>query len=279
MTRTRIAPTPSGYLHEGNGFAFVLTALLAEHHGAQLLLRIDDIDRGRYRAVYVADILKTLRWLGISWTDGPRNLDDFEAHWSQQQHLLRYVDALEKLVGTGLVYACTCSRRDVRTASRDGSYPGTCRDKGWPLDHPGAAWRIRVPAQTSLYFSDLTGQQQHFDDLARRMGDFVIRGKNGLPAYQVVSLADDLHYGCDLIVRGEDLLDSTLAQLYLARLVGAADFGRVRFLHHPLVRDAQGVKLSKSQAATDLRSWRAQGRSPQVLWERAKTYLATLPHQ
>ena len=272
--RTRIAPTPSGYLHEGNGFAFALTALLARQHNTALLLRVDDIDRGRFRQPYLQDIFETLTWMGIGWTEGPRDATDFLAYWSQHLHLARYTSLLEHLVSTGRVYACTCSRRDVRAASSDGRYPGTCREKGIELHRPGVAWRIRVPAETLVSFRKLGGSVSDTYRLAGRLGDFVIRGKNGLPAYQVVSVADDLHHGCDLIVRGADLLDSTLAQLYLAGLVGAERFAEARFLHHPLLTDAAGGKLSKSEGATALRQWRATGRSAAPLWDRAAAYLA-----
>ena len=276
FARTRLAPTPSGYLHRGNGFSFALAALLARRAGAALLLRIDDIDRGRYRPRYLQDIFETLDWMGIAHTEGPRDAAAFERHWSQHRHLERYQQLLEHLTATGQVYACRCSRREIRARSKDGSYSGTCRRLQLPLDLPGAAWRVHVPPDTLTGYFRADGTAAEPLPLADRTGDFVIRGKNGLPAYQVVSLADDLHYGCDFIVRGEDLLDSTLMQQYLARLIGASAFAAARFLHHPLVTAPDGSKLSKSAGAAALRQWRAEGRSAAELWAAATVYLATV---
>ena len=268
--RTRLAPTPSGYLHRGNGFSFAVTALLARRADAALLLRIDDIDRGRFRPAYLQDIFETLDWLGIRYSEGPRDAVDFDRTWSQHRHLERYHSVLAQLAASGRVYACTCSRRDIRLRGADGRYPGTCRARQLPLDTPGAAWRMRTDG-VAVAFCALDGSLT--EKTALREDDFVVRGKNGLPAYQVASLADDLHYGCDLVVRGADLLESTLRQQYLAGLIGAARFADVRFLHHPLLPAPDGGKLSKSAGAAALRTWRAAGRSADAIWRQAEQCL------
>ena len=272
--RTRLAPTPSGYLHRGNGFSFALTTLLARRADAALLLRIDDIDRGRYRPRYLEDIFETLDWMGIAHTEGPQDAADFEQHWSQHRHMERYQKLLEQLVATGRVYACRCSRREIRARSQNGTYSGTCRRLQLPLDLPNAAWRVHVPPDTLTSYLRADGTAAEPQPLAARTGDFIIQGKNGLPAYQVVSLADDLHYACDFIVRGEDLLDSTLMQQYLAQLTGASAFAAACFLHHPLITAPDGSKLSKSAGAAALRQCRVEGRSAEELWAAAADYLA-----
>src|SRR5689334_17446803 len=108
FSKTRIAPTPSGYLHAGNALNFLLTSALANRYGANLLLRIDDIDYERYRKAYAEDVFDTLHFLNIQCTEGPRDLADFEEHWSQEYRMNYYESALTKLRESKLVFACTC---------------------------------------------------------------------------------------------------------------------------------------------------------------------------
>jgi glutamyl/glutaminyl-tRNA synthetase len=243
--KTRIAPTPSGYLHLGNVLSFALTAGLARQTGASILLRIDDLDKGRVSKDYIDDIFETLHFLGIPWDEGPRTFSDYEREYSQQKRLGLYRAALEQLRAEGKLFACTCSRTQVLRDSPDGGYAGACRDKGISLDTEGCNWRIRTGA-----------------GLPVEMTDFVVRKKDGYPAYQLTSVIDDLHYGIDLVVRGEDLLDSTLAQQFLARELGRDEFRAIHFYHHLLVMDSGSEKLSKSAGATSVRWLREHGCQP-----------------
>ena len=261
---TRIAPTPSGFLHPGNGAAFALTQLLAEQHGGSLRLRIDDLDRGRFRRAYLDDVFETLRWMHIDWQHGPRNAADFLEHHSQHYRLARYAELLDRLVQTGRVYACNCSRRQVRERTEGGlRYDGFCRNRHLPLDAPNVNWRIHIPEEATA-----RGRR-----VARRMGDFVVRKRDGRPAYQIGSVADDVDFGITYVVRGADLLDSTVAQIHLAHLLELDAFERITFFHHPLLRGSGGEKLSKSAGAAALRTWRAEGRTPTALYDRAATWL------
>ena len=269
--KTRIAPTPSGYLHVGNGVSFALTYLLAQRAGADILLRIDDLDRGRFRENYLKDIFETLHWMGISWQEGPTSARQFEP-WAQYQRLDRYFEFLENLRATGMVYACDCSRKQVRADSQNGRYAGTCRNKGLSLENADYAWRIRVPEGTVVNFLDSKGASETVE-LATKLGDFVVRKRFGKPSYQVSSTVDDLYFGIDFIVRGADLRESTAAQTYLAQVVGAERFGQIRFLHHPLLTDESGDKLSKSEGAPALKTWRAAGKDPAELFAIAKRWL------
>jgi glutamyl/glutaminyl-tRNA synthetase len=113
FTKTRIAPTPSGFLHEGNAFAFILTAALAQVYGASILLRVDDLDNDRKRPEYVDDLFQTLHWLGVDWKEGPTDANDLEQRWSQMHRIPLYEAALERLREKGLVYACGCSRKEL----------------------------------------------------------------------------------------------------------------------------------------------------------------------
>lgn len=271
---TRIAPTPSGYIHPGNAASFLFTGLLARQYGACVLLRVDDLDRGRYRERYLEDLFHQLYWLEINWDEGPRNPAEFHAVWSQQHRRHLYRQTLERLVATGLVYACTCSRRQTRSSADTIAYTGHCREKSLPLDTPGAAWRILVPENTTVHFREGAGMNSIRLDTA--MGDFVIRQKDGQPSYQVASLTDDLYFGVDGIVRGEDLRPSTGAQCYLARILDEPAFHQAFFCHHPLWKDEWGRKLSKSEGAGSLRVWRDEGNTLSTLEEVAQQWLGRM---
>ena len=239
---SRLAPTPSGYLHLGNAVNFVLTWLLTRQAGGKLHLRIDDLDRARLRPAYLDNIFRVIDWLGVDYDHGPTGPDDFLRHHSQLLHLPAYNAVLRRLalLGTtqqpGLVLASTRSR----TAAADASVP---------LETPGAAWHAHVPAGTSIVFAD-AWQGATQVPLGALMPHFVIRKKDRVAAYQVASVVDDLRLGTTLIVRGLDLQPSTAAQLWLAgQLSETAAFsaGRIQFYHHPLFTNAAGQKLSKSQ--------------------------------
>jgi len=239
FTKTRIAPTPSGFLHLGNVMSFLITADLAK--GAKILLRIDDLDRDRVEKEYVEDIFETLDFFGIDYDEGPRNYDEFENKWSQLHRLHLYNAALEKL--RPHVYACTCSRTQLVEDN-------PCRYKDLPLDTPNASWRVRNK-------------------------DFIVRKKDGFPAYQLSSVVDDLHFGIDLIVRGQDLWDSTQAQLYLAGLLEEPAFTNIQFFHHPLLEVVPGQKLSKSAGDTSIQYLRKQGMSKDEILALISTFTKT----
>ncbi|MBS1567707.1 MAG: tRNA glutamyl-Q synthetase, partial [Bacteroidetes bacterium] len=258
--KTRLAPTPSGYLHLGNALSFAITADLARRTGAKVLLRIDDLDRERMEKAYVEDIFETLRFLGIDWEEGPQDFHAFETRYSQLHRMPLYNEALQKLKAGGHVYACTCSRSQVLRQNPDGIYPGTCRHKNIPLDTPDASWRLHTEAAGDITVYTPSGETITAQ-LPPSMHDFIVRKKDEFPAYQLSSVVDDVHFGIDLIVRGEDLWDSTLAQLYLASLLDLNDFTGSSFYHHPLLTTADGEKLSKSAGATSIQWLRAEGKT------------------
>ena len=234
---SRLAPTPSGFLHLGNAVNFVLTWLLTRQAGGVLHLRIDDLDRARLRPAYLENIFRVIDWLGLDFDHGPSGPDDFLRHHSQLLRLPEYNAVLRRLAQQpGLVRASTRSRTTEIEASV-------------ALDTPGAAWRAHVPGGAEIGFFD-AWQGDTRVPLSTLMPDFVIRKKDGVAAYQVASLVDDLRLGTTLVVRGLDLQPSTAAQLWLAgQLSETAGFNaqRVRFYHHAWLTDAAGHKLSKSQ--------------------------------
>jgi glutamyl/glutaminyl-tRNA synthetase len=256
FTKTRIAPTPSGFLHLGNALSFALTAALAHKAGAKILLRIDDLDRDRIRPEYVQDIFDTLNFLQIPWHHGPHNMDEYKSQWSQMQRMDLYRDALDRLKQNGNVFACTCSRADIPAS---GIYPGTCLHKGLPLDTPDASWRLVTndnDLSVNTYPSGIIKA-----GLPPDMRYFVARKRDGFPAYQLASLIDDLHYGIDLIVRGNDLWPSTFAQLQLAQSLNQPAFQNTTFYHHRLLMAGGDKKLSKSAGDTSVKHLRQQGKT------------------
>jgi glutamyl/glutaminyl-tRNA synthetase len=254
---SRIAPTPSGYLHIGNLYSFYITLLLTRNLDGKLHLRIDDLDKERARQEFIEDILESLHFMDINYDSGPSNCMEFYNSYSQQLRLASYNALIVDLMKTGLVYACTCSRRR-RPGPQPLAHSCDCRKDNIDVDTPYVSWRIYVPPNTTITIEDqLTGKQQVYLDVV--LGDFVIKRKDGLPSYQVASLSDDLFYGINLIIRGEDLLASTAAQLYLATLTKNNAFSKTIFVHHPLIRNAEGIKLSKSTGATSIKHLRTNG--------------------
>jgi len=259
--KTRIAPTPSGFLHLGNVLSFAITAALAKKTNAKLFLRIDDADRERTNKLYVQDIFDTLNFLEIPWDEGPRNVYEYEHEYSQVRRMDIYSKALQQLREGGNLFACTCSRSEVLQRSAENIYTGTCRDKHISLDTPNVNWRIRTSETKELEVKTLQGQIIK-TVLPVTMTDFVVRKRDGFPAYQLTSLIDDVHFGIDLIVRGADLWPSTLAQQYLASQLALDAFSNATFYHHPLLMDEQGNKLSKSIGSTSVQYFRKQHKKP-----------------
>lgn len=266
--RTRLAPTPSGFLHPGNGLSFIMTWAIARAADGKVLLRIDDLDKDRYRPDYVEDIFRTLEWLEIDFDEGPQSVVDFEKNWSQQLRIDHYNNSLKQLQEKDLLFACSCSRKQIREQTLNGQYPNTCLHKQLAFMTKSTAWRISPPqAPAQVIINDWKEGRQTV--ALNNIDAFVVRQKNGLPAYQLASLLDDESYGINFIVRGQDLWESSLSQMYLAQLLDKKSFLNTRFFHHPLLLDQHGQKLSKSKGAGSLKAWREAGKSSAGLFAMA----------
>ena len=230
----RFAPTPSGYLHFGSLVAALASYLDARAVNGRWLLRMEDLDPPREVAGAQAAILKALESYGFEW--------DGELVRQSERHE-QYATLVERLLSQGLAYACTCSRKQLEGSH--GIYPGTCRNAGHGF--ADSAIRLRVPELTYHFIDRVQGDyRQH---LGREVGDFVIRRRDGLFAYQLAVVLDDAWQGVTDIVRGADLLDSTPRQLYLQELLG---FSQPRYLHVPLITQPDGHKLGKSYRSPPL---------------------------
>ncbi len=269
--RSRIAPTPSGFLHLGNIFSFILTWLIVRQKEGYLLLRIDDLDIQRRRIEYLDDIFSTLEWLELDYDEGASGTADFLKKFSQETRLSDYENLLTQLIeNKAYIFQCTCSRTDIQR--NDGNCAGMCKNNMLLINelekiktNNNNAWRIEVPS-TPIVFQDILKDKVKVS-LAEKMGNFVVRRKDGMPAYQVSSLSDDLKYGINLIVRGEDLIDSTAAQIFLAQMLGREKFINTNFLHHALLYEKnQNRKMSKSNNSLSIKVLRENMSSPKPVF-------------
>ena len=236
--RGRFAPSPTGPLHLGSLLCAVASFVDARHHAGSWHLRIDDLDTPRIQSGATSAILEILESAGLTW-DGPVLY--------QSRQLEKYDEALSYLEQQGLVYACTCSRKALQQLSvqkgAPGVYPGYCRSRDNPTTIAHAL-RLRTDS-TAIGFSDrIQGYQEQ--DVLHRVGDFIVRRKDRIHAYQIAVVVDDQSQGISHVVRGIDLLESTARQIFLQGKLGLSN---LCYAHIPVVVDRQGTKLSKQSGA------------------------------
>jgi len=255
----RFAPSPTGPLHFGSLLAATGSYLHARAQRGQWLVRIEDLDPPRAVPGAADDILHTLEAFGFEW--------DAEVVWQSQRTEL-YQAALDKLIATGQAYACSCSRSELQALQldkpQDGDelrYPGLCRQGPLRPDQP-LAWRLRVPDTVIAFDDGLQGRCE--TSLPDSIGDFVIKRRDQLFAYQLAVVVDDADQHITDVVRGCDLLSSTPRQMALQR---ALQLPTPSYAHLPIVVTMDGKKLSKSHAAPPVTAEHA-----------ASTLLAVLHH-
>ncbi len=258
MIRSRIAPTPSGFIHLGNAYNFVLTWLLTRSAQGHLMLRIDDLDAARIREEYIEDIFKCLSWLALDWDSGPESIDDVYNIYSQRYRENKYTALLNQLVSKDLVFACTCTRKDLNQPENSFC---DCANQSYALDIPEASWRLRIPANTEVLIADKILNKQIIN-LSQLKTAPILRRKDGIAAYHIASLSDDIENEISLMVRGQDLLESTAIQIYMATQLNNNLFGACTFYHHELIHDEGGIKLSKSNGSTAIKSLMSEQKNP-----------------
>lgn len=270
--RTRFAPAPTGYLHLGHVANALVVWLVARATGAAVVLRIEDHDRQRCRVTYEAALLDDLAALGFGPDEPP--IESFRTEspspYRQSDSGPAYEAALAELDRLGFVYACDCSRGMFAAwaASSGRAWPGPgC---------PGACARRRLEHRSGLVVRLALGPgDERWTDVvlgamaapATPGGDLPIRDRHGNWTYGFCVVVDDLRHDIDLVIRGEDLLAATPAQIRLGRLLGRET--PPQFLHHPLIRRPDGRKLSKADGATSVRELLASGETPGRLRARA----------
>ena len=268
MTRGRLAPTPTGYLHVGHARTFALAAARAA--GGALLYRTEDLDAGRCRPEFAAAAIEDLRWLGLKWTEGP-DVGGPHAPYVQSQRLPWFRDVWQGLHAAGAIYPCDKSRKDVERSltaphaedEAEPIFPSALRPPhgaGREAREPGATnWRFRVPDGEVISFVDALQGPQAFVS-GRDFGDFLIWRKDGFPAYELAVVADDHAMGVTEVVRGADLLLSTARQLLLYRALG---WTPPAWAHASLIMDAAGKRLAKRSAGLSIRELRQNGKTPE----------------
>jgi len=238
----RFAPSPTGPLHFGSLVAAVASYCDAKVNDGQWLVRMEDLDKPREVKGAAADILRTLEAYGFVW-------DDEVVYQSQRAEY--YENALNSLKDIGLVYPCTCSRKEIAdsaTASgiEGAIYPKTCLKHGLK-PNTSEAYRALTIDKNIAFFDEIQGEVSQ--NLAHDIGDFVLKRADGLFAYQLALVVDDALQSITQIVRGADLLDSTPRQIYLQQLLG---FVTPHYAHVPVASNAAGEKLSKQTLATPI---------------------------
>lgn len=281
MIRTRFAPSPTGPLHLGHAYSAILAHDMARAAGGQFLLRIEDIDQTRARPEWEALILEDLAWLGLA-CDGPvmRQSERMPAYWA----------ALDRLWEMGLLYPCSCTRRDIAealSAPQEGAepvigpdgpvYPGTCRPKAPPsgprptdrhlrLDIARAMARLDAPigftetgpAHAGTHGIDATRARQD-------IGDITLARRDMGSSYHLSVVVDDADQQITHVTRGEDLFEATRIHVILQRLLGLPT---PLYHHHRLIRDETGKRLAKRDDARALRLYRTEGVTPQEIRRR-----------
>lgn len=244
----RYAPSPTGDLHLGNLRTALFAWLHARVNGGRFLLRMEDLDTPRVVPGSADKILQDLTWLGLDW--------DGEVEFQSNRRQL-YCDVLNDLTSRGMTYPCFCSRKDIQQASsaphgKPGVYPGTCAN----LD------AVQVKKKAGLKPAAIRVRVPH--SLQRDCGDFVLRRADGLHAYQLAVVVDDLAQGVSDVVRGADLADSTERQLFLANLIDS-QAPKLRYHHVPLMLDDDGNRMSKRDGSFSAQQWRDNGGSAESL--------------
>lgn len=264
--RTRFAPSPTGFLHLGHAFSALTVWQVAEAQGGIALLRIEDTDSTRCRPEYEQAIYDDLRWLGLDWPEPVRR---------QSDHLADYARALDTLAERGLLYPCSCTRRQIAEAGAtpgwDGLvYPGTCRHRAMDDAQTGDALRLNVAAALEVAgplpaFTEtgpLHTGTHHVDPdaLVTMIGDPVLRRKGtGDPAYHLACPHDDAIQEISHVVRGADLWHATGLHVLIQRLMG---WPTPIYHHHDLIRDEAGTRLAKIAHSRAIRAYRADGMTP-----------------
>lgn len=254
----RYAPSPSGDLHLGNLRTAMLAWLFARSSGRGFLMRIEDLDRARDAGSWRRQ-LDDLAALGLDWDGAPV---------LQTERAAAHQRAIAELAARGLVYECSCTRRDILAApsaphAPPGAYPGTCRNR---TPEERVAERLRIaPREPALRLRAPEGvTEEHFDDLvlgrtAGGIDDLVLRRGDGVVAYNLAVVVDDAEMGVDQVVRGDDLASSTPRQILLQRLLGLPSPPEVEYAHVPLVLGPSGARLAKRDGAVTMRDLAAAG--------------------
>ena len=269
--RGRLAPSPTGHLHLGNAWSFLLCWLAVRSAGGRLILRMEDIDPARSKAHFAADIMNDLAWLGLDWDEGPDVGGPF-GPYTQSERLERHAEVIETLTRRGHTYSCYCTRKELKTMAsaphaEDAGpvYPGTClalsAGERAEREAQGRKASLRLHGDGETVFHDLLHGVVRLG-WAECGGDFPLRRSDGVVSYQLAVAVDDMDQGINLVVRGADIMPCTPRQVALFRLLGRPV---PKYAHVPLVLDHAGERLAKRHASCELQALREAGVSPRAI--------------
>ncbi len=257
----RLAPSPTGALHLGNVRTFMIAYLRARSLGGRLVFRMEDLDHPRDKPGAARSAVETLRWLGFEWDE----------EYVQSERRAHYRAHLARLRALGRAYPCVCSRKDVeaaQSAPHAGEqlyYPGTCRDRFASWDEAAAVhppcWRFRTEPGERVEFTDAFAGHQA-QEVSRVLGDFPLARDRDGAGYTLAVTVDDALMGVTEVVRGDDLLVATPAQMLVQR---ALKLPTPNYCHVPLVVGADGKRLAKRHGDTRVEAYRAAGIAPEVI--------------
>ena len=258
MIVTRFAPSPNGSLHLGHAYSAIVAHDIAAKRGGRFLLRIEDIDGARSLPEKVDEFRRDLEWLGLEWDEVP----------AQSTRLAAYEEIVQYLLHEGLIYPCTCTRKEieamaVRLGPEGAIYPGTCKGQKLDMAKP-VAMRLdvdRALAETGeLFWEDEVHGTQIADP--RGFGDVVLVRKDAPVSYHLAATLDDAADGVTLVTRGEDLFGATHIHRVLQELLGLPV---PIWHHHPILLDPSGEKLAKRRRSASLADRRAAGENGRIL--------------
>ncbi|SIN76876.1 tRNA glutamyl-Q(34) synthetase GluQRS [Halodesulfovibrio marinisediminis] len=272
VVRGRFAPSPTGYIHLGNAWSFLVCWLAARKEHGKLVLRIEDIDPDRSKPEYVDGLIEDLHWLGLDWDEGA-DIGGNYAPYTQSESTGLYERVIEALQQDGLVYPCFCTRKELRSlasAPHKGdygtAYPELCLnlsiEERSQREAEGRRSSMRLHcAKDQINFTDVLHGEccMSWKDCG---GDFPLRRSDGVFAYQLAVVVDDIRQRITQIVRGEDILHCTPRQVYLYELLGCPP---PEYIHLPLVVDYEGERLAKRHGHFELRKMREAGISAEAI--------------
>ncbi|MEZ4313503.1 MAG: glutamate--tRNA ligase [Polyangiaceae bacterium] len=266
--RLRFAPSPTGYLHIGGVRTALFNWLWARKTGGSFVLRIEDTDRARSTPENEQIILHELKWLGLTWDEGP-DVGGAHGPYRQTERLELYQEFSEKLIAKGAAYRCYCTKEEL-DAQREAlkakdpkaqfRYPGTCRDRKAPYPDGPFVVRMRAPSSGEITYNDLVFGEVTTPNSAQQ--DAVLIRQDGVPLYNFGCVVDDITMGITLVARGRDHMINTPIQILLYEALG---YPVPKLAHLPMMLGADGTKLSKRHGAVSVGQYREQGLTPDGL--------------
>jgi len=264
-TKTRFAPSPTGYLHVGGARTALFSWLHARKHGGKFVLRIEDTDRERSTQESVNAILEGMTWLGLDYDEGP---------FYQTEHFDRYDEIIEQLLKEDKAYHCYCSKdelevmREAQMANKEKPrYDGRCRHRTEPKEGVAPVIRFKNPLEGSVVVKDLIRGEVTFNN--KELDDLIIARSDGTPTYNLTVVVDDMDMGINCVIRGDDHLNNSPRQINILHALNA---DAPQYAHVPMILGGDGKRLSKRHGAVSVMQYKEEGFLPEALLN----YLARL---